>query len=137
MAEFIDTAEQLHALPKGVVLYSCSGMIAARFDEEQGVLFGDNRTVDWSLLPLPAVVIWHPDKPVAQWEPTPDPVLDTFEQLLDLPPGSVILGLAGGVFEKYADTHWYTTARAKQFPLHQVHALLPARLVWHPKWATS
>lgn len=135
MTDFIDTGTQLDELPKGVVLYSCSGMIAARFDAERGVLFGSSETISWKLLPLPAVVIWHPDKPVTQWEPTPDPVIDTFEQLLDLPAGTVIRGLVGGVLEKGDDGHWYPTGSGRRLPIDRLNVLLPARMIWHPGMA--
>lgn len=60
MKSEITTADELDALPTGVVVRSSAGTIAARFDHAHGVLFGDSRTFRWKLLALPAEVLYDP-----------------------------------------------------------------------------
>ena len=54
----ITTTTQLEALPVGHVVRSAAGTIAARFDQDRGVVFGDNRPFPWIALELPATVLW-------------------------------------------------------------------------------
>lgn len=54
----ITTTTQLEAVPVGHVVRSAAGTIAARFDQDRGVVFGDNRPFPWIALELPATVLW-------------------------------------------------------------------------------
>lgn len=54
----ITTTTQLEAVPVGHVVRSAAGTIAARFDQDRGVVFGDNRPFPWIALDLPATVLW-------------------------------------------------------------------------------
>jgi hypothetical protein len=142
MTEFIDTKDQLYALPRGVVLYSTTGTIAARFDADRGVVFGDDRPIRWGDLALPAVVLWHPDRPVSQWDPTPAPEIDSFEQLLDLPSGCAIrtkFAHPDGhrVYEKFPDGRWRAAGSGRYTPVDRLETMLPARMIWHPEWANA
>jgi hypothetical protein len=142
VTEFIDTKDQLYALPRAAVVISSAGTLAQRFDTDRGALFGDDRPVRWGDLTLPAVVLWRPDRGVPQLDPPPPPEVDSFDQLLDLPPGCAIRTTVQHVdghrvFEKHADTRWYPTGGARPTPIERLELMLPARLIWHPEWATS
>lgn len=56
----VTTARELEAVPRGVVLRSKAGTIAARFDAVNGVVFGDDRPFPWGIVDLPAVVLYDP-----------------------------------------------------------------------------
>jgi len=56
----VTTAMELEAVPRGVVLRSKAGTIAARFDALSGVVFGNERPFPWGVLDLPAVVLYDP-----------------------------------------------------------------------------
>ncbi|MBU8830861.1 hypothetical protein [Mycolicibacterium goodii] len=56
----IETAEQLDALPRGVVVRSAAGTLWCRFDQTRGVVFGDHRPFPWARLALPARVLYTP-----------------------------------------------------------------------------
>ena len=58
-AHVIEDQEELQQLPRGVVVRAKDGTIAARFDSEYGVVFGDDRPFPWSVLQAPAVVLWE------------------------------------------------------------------------------
>lgn len=60
----ITTAEELDALAAGIVLRSSSGTIASRFNRGYGVLFGDDRPIEWARLSLPATVLYEPEAEV-------------------------------------------------------------------------
>lgn len=49
---------QLAALPPRCVVRAADGTIAARFDQHLGVVFGDDRPFQWSVLSVPALVLW-------------------------------------------------------------------------------
>lgn len=59
-ARTIRTVHQLDALPRGIVVESNSGTIAAHYGDRRGVVFGDERPFNWQSLALPVVVLWHP-----------------------------------------------------------------------------
>lgn len=50
--------EDLAAVAVGTVVRAADGTIAARYDQERGVVFGDERPFPWSALRAPAVVLW-------------------------------------------------------------------------------
>lgn len=56
----VETAEELEALPHRVIVESSAGSIAARFDDEHGVIFGDDRPFPWMRLALPVTVLRMP-----------------------------------------------------------------------------
>ena len=56
----VETVAERDALPVGTVIRSNVGTIAARFDRYRGVVFGDDRPIEWTCLALPAVVLWSP-----------------------------------------------------------------------------
>ncbi len=53
----IDTDSELQAAPVRIIVQAADGTVAARYDAERGVLFGDNRPFPWSVLRAPAVVL--------------------------------------------------------------------------------
>lgn len=55
----IRTATELAAAPVGIVVRSHAGTIACRDADGNGGVFGSDLTFDWSLLALPAVVLWE------------------------------------------------------------------------------
>lgn len=57
----IATVDELEALPPGVVVATSGGTIAARFDDQHGVVFGDDRPFPWHVLEVefPATVLWE------------------------------------------------------------------------------
>lgn len=57
----IETYDELMAVPIGGLVRSSAGSIAARFDTDRGVLFGDDRPFKWLALRLPAVTIPIPE----------------------------------------------------------------------------
>lgn len=57
----ITTSIELESLPAGTVVRSEAGTIAARFDLEHGVVFGDDRPFPWNALALPAIVLYTPE----------------------------------------------------------------------------
>jgi len=61
VSEQITTAEELDALPVGSVVRSAADTIAARYDSQRGVVFGDDRSFPWSNLNLPATVLYRPE----------------------------------------------------------------------------
>ncbi|ORL01803.1 hypothetical protein A6F55_19110 [Prescottella equi] len=56
----VETAEELGALPHKVIVESHAGSIAARFDDEHGVIFGDDRPFPWMRLALPVTILRMP-----------------------------------------------------------------------------
>jgi hypothetical protein len=56
---------QLAAIPPRSVVRAADGTIAARFSDELGVLFGDDRPFPWSVLRVPALVLWVDGDPLA------------------------------------------------------------------------
>lgn len=46
----IATLEQLRAIPVGTVVLSAAGTIACRYDQDHGVVFGDERPFPWEAL---------------------------------------------------------------------------------------
>ena len=56
----VTTAEELDALPVGVVIRSAAGTIAARADREHGVCFGITAHFPWLDLTLPVTVLYRP-----------------------------------------------------------------------------
>lgn len=69
-AYWIETADQLDAVPPGGVVRSDAGTIAARFDTTRGVVFGDDRPFEWSRLALPAELLWAPPTADREDDPT-------------------------------------------------------------------
>ncbi len=139
MTDFIDTIDQLFAVPRGTVVYSKAGTIAARFDVDRGVVFGDERPIPWRDLTLPATVLWSPSQEAPQWDPPPAPDLDDFEQLLDLPVGCAIRTKfqhpdGHRVYEKFPDGRWKAAGSGRYTPVDRLETMLPARLIWHPEW---
>ncbi|WP_342800994.1 hypothetical protein [Nocardia sp. No.11] len=59
-ARKITTMEELLGLPRGVVVRSRHGSIGCRFDDDYGVVFGDDRPFAWTALGLPATVLFTP-----------------------------------------------------------------------------
>lgn len=57
----IEKPDELAGLPVGCVVRSEAGTIAARFDNTNGVVFGDERPFRWQLLALPVIVLWSPE----------------------------------------------------------------------------
>ena len=53
----ITTVEQLDRVPAGAIVQSAAGSIACRFDDRNGVVFGDDRPFPWHKLALPALLI--------------------------------------------------------------------------------
>ena len=47
-------------VPIGAVVISSSGTIAARFDDDRGVVLGDDRPFPWDRLQEPVAVLWLP-----------------------------------------------------------------------------
>lgn len=62
----ITTIPQLEAVPVGHVVRSAAGTIAARFDHDRGVVFGDNRPFPWTDLGLPVTVLWPLPEPTVK-----------------------------------------------------------------------
>lgn len=59
--DVVQSHEELNALPSGVIVRSAAGTVASRFDEDHGVVFGDDRPfTPWTRLELPAMVLWRP-----------------------------------------------------------------------------
>lgn len=58
IGDVVSTSEALTAVPAGTGVASADGTIAARFDTDRGVVFGDDRPFLWDLLTTPAVVLW-------------------------------------------------------------------------------
>lgn len=52
------TDAEIAAVPTGTVVRAADGTIAARFDTERGVVFGDERPFAWNVLRAPALVLW-------------------------------------------------------------------------------
>lgn len=50
--------EALANVPAGTVVRAADGSIAARYDVERGVVFGDDRPFPWSVLRAPATILW-------------------------------------------------------------------------------
>ncbi|ANW63988.1 hypothetical protein BCA37_10630 [Mycobacterium sp. djl-10] len=138
----IDTTDDLYAVPRGAVVLSRAGTIAARFDATNGVVFGDDRPFPWRELALPVVVLWSPEQPAPQWDPPPPPEVDTFDQLLDLPPGSVLRMKfmhpdGHRVYEKFPDGKWRAAGSGRYTPVDRMETMLPARLLDHPRWSNA
>lgn len=55
------TAEELAAAPRGTIVRAADDTIACRFDDQLGVVFGDDRPFPWSVLRAPAMVLWMPE----------------------------------------------------------------------------
>lgn len=56
----VTTEQGRGALARGTVVRSAKGTIACRFDDQYGVLFGDDRPFTWSALQLPLTVLFDP-----------------------------------------------------------------------------
>lgn len=54
----LGTDAHVAAVPIGTVVRADDGTIAARFDTERGVVFGDERPFPWAVLRAPAIVLW-------------------------------------------------------------------------------
>lgn len=52
----------LDEVPVGTVVRAADGTIAARYDHQRGVIFGDDRPFPWEVLQAPAVVLWPRDE---------------------------------------------------------------------------
>ena len=52
------TQKDLDDAPVGTVVRAADGTIAARYDHQRGVIFGDDRPFPWEVLQAPAVVLW-------------------------------------------------------------------------------
>ena len=52
------TQKDLDDAPVGTVVCAADGTIAARYDHQRGVIFGDYRPFSWEVLQAPAVVLW-------------------------------------------------------------------------------
>lgn len=59
----VETVEARDALPAGTVVRSAAGTIACRHKSGVGVVFGDERPFDWSLLAAPLTVLTPATKP--------------------------------------------------------------------------
>lgn len=70
----ITDLDELAALPPRCVVRAADGTIAARFNDELGVLFGDDRPFQWSVLRVPALLLWvDGDSVAAPAQPATDP----------------------------------------------------------------
>lgn len=65
-AQVIETAEDLAAVERGTIVHNSDGTIACRFDEQYGVVFGDDRPFPWSILTPPVFVVWSPTEKAGQ-----------------------------------------------------------------------
>lgn len=54
----LTTDAEVAAVSTGTVVRAADGTIAARFDVERGVVFGDDRPFPWRVLKAPALVLW-------------------------------------------------------------------------------
>ena len=63
IADLRTVAHAAHVPVRGVAFNKADGSIVARFDDEHGVVFGDDRPFRWSSKYLggPLVLLWHPD----------------------------------------------------------------------------
>ncbi|WP_299091895.1 hypothetical protein [uncultured Microbacterium sp.] len=57
----ISTVAQLQDVPIGTIVRSAAGTIASRFDQDNGVVFGDDRPFPWEMLQLPVTVVLTAD----------------------------------------------------------------------------
>jgi hypothetical protein len=55
------TQKDLDDAPVGTVVRAADGTIAARYDRQRGVVFGDDRPFPWKVLQAPAVTLWPRD----------------------------------------------------------------------------
>ena len=55
------TQRDLDDAPIGTVVRAADGTIAARYDRQRGVVFGDDRPFPWKVLQAPAVTLWPRD----------------------------------------------------------------------------
>ncbi|PPG77515.1 hypothetical protein C5D98_15350 [Rathayibacter rathayi] len=60
MAREIKARMRADDVPVGAVVRSPAGTIACRFDETNGIVFGDERPFLWSNLASPVQVLWSP-----------------------------------------------------------------------------
>lgn len=58
IGDVIRTAEGRDALPAGIVVLSGEGSLAGRYNDEYGVVLGDERPFPWRALDLPLVVLY-------------------------------------------------------------------------------
>lgn len=59
-AQRIEDQAELMAVPRGTIVHASDGTIAARFNDEFGVVFGDERPFKWAVLTAPATVLFTP-----------------------------------------------------------------------------
>jgi len=58
----ITTPTELDELPHGSVVRSDAGTIAARYNEQHGTVFGDDRPFPWAKLRLPVTLLHVPGR---------------------------------------------------------------------------
>lgn len=56
----ITSPQQRDELPAGVIVRSAAGSIACRHSSGVGVVFGDERPIDWARLALPITILITP-----------------------------------------------------------------------------